>query len=51
MVTVKKATSAYDTGVAGIVDRALYVPDAATREPTSNNSSRSKMPKTGGGNS
>ena len=31
VVTVKKATSAYDTGVAGIVDRALYVPDAATR--------------------
>jgi hypothetical protein len=31
VVTVKKATSAYDTSVAGIVDRALYVPDAATR--------------------
>lgn len=31
VVTVKKATSANDTGVAGIVDQPLYVPDAATR--------------------
>ncbi len=31
VVTVKKATSANDTAVAGVVDQALYVPDAATR--------------------
>lgn len=28
---VKKASSAYDTGVVGIVDQSVYVPDAATR--------------------
>jgi len=31
VVMVKKATSAYDTGVVGIVDQTVYVPDAATR--------------------
>jgi len=31
VVTVRKATSAYDTQLAGVVDQALYVPDAATR--------------------
>src|SRR5207253_10738160 len=31
VVTVKKATTAYDTGVAGVVDQVLYVPDPATR--------------------
>lgn len=31
VVTVKKAASAYDTGVVGIVDQAVYVPDAATK--------------------
>ncbi|MEO8286045.1 MAG: S-layer homology domain-containing protein [Chloroflexota bacterium] len=31
VITVKKANSAYDTGVAGIVDQMLYVPDAATK--------------------
>jgi hypothetical protein len=31
VVTVKKATAAYDTGVAGVVDQLLYVPDAATK--------------------
>jgi hypothetical protein len=31
VITVKKATSAYDSSVAGVVDSALYVPDAATR--------------------
>jgi hypothetical protein len=31
VVLVKKATSAYDTGVAGVVDQAMYVPDAATK--------------------
>jgi len=31
VVTVKKANSAYDTGVVGIVDQMLYVPDAATK--------------------
>ena len=31
VVTVKKASSAYDTGVVGIVDQMLYVPDAATK--------------------
>lgn len=30
-VTVKKATTAYDTGVVGIVDQVMYVPDAATK--------------------
>ncbi|MDQ2810033.1 MAG: S-layer homology domain-containing protein [Chloroflexota bacterium] len=30
VVTVKKATSANDTAVAGVVDQALYVPDAVT---------------------
>jgi hypothetical protein len=29
--TVKKASAAYDTGVAGVIDQALYVPDAATK--------------------
>ena len=29
VVTVKKASTAYDTGVVGIVDQAVYVPDAA----------------------
>ncbi|HEY0072136.1 MAG TPA: S-layer homology domain-containing protein [Chloroflexia bacterium] len=31
VVTVKKATSAYDTGVTGVVDQVWYAPDAATR--------------------
>jgi hypothetical protein len=31
VVMVQKASSAYDTGVVGIVDQAVYVPDAATR--------------------
>ena len=31
VITVKKATTANDSGVVGIVDQALYVPDAATR--------------------
>jgi len=31
VITVRKATSAYDTQLAGVVDQALYVPDAATR--------------------
>jgi hypothetical protein len=31
VVTIKKASSAYDTGVVGIVDQAVYVPDAATK--------------------
>jgi hypothetical protein len=31
VVTVRKATGAYDTRLAGVVDQALYVPDAATR--------------------
>jgi hypothetical protein len=31
VVMVKKATSAYDTGVVGIVDQTVYVPDATTR--------------------
>jgi hypothetical protein len=31
VVTIKKASSAYDTGVVGIVDQAVYVPDAQTR--------------------
>jgi hypothetical protein len=31
LVTVKKATTAYDTGVTGIVDQVWYAPDAATR--------------------
>ena len=30
VVTVKKATNAYDTGVAGVVDQMWYAPDAAT---------------------
>jgi hypothetical protein len=32
VVNVRKATSAYDTAVAGVVDQALFVPDAATRK-------------------
>jgi hypothetical protein len=31
VVTVKKASTPYDTGVAGVVDQVLYVPDTATR--------------------
>jgi hypothetical protein len=31
VVTVRKATSAYDSGVVGVVDQAVYVPDAATK--------------------
>jgi hypothetical protein len=31
VATVKKASTAYDTGVAGVVDQVLYVPDAATK--------------------
>ena len=31
VVMVKKASTAYDTGVVGIVDEAVYVPDAQTR--------------------
>jgi hypothetical protein len=31
VVTIQKATSAYDTGVVGIVDQVMYVPDAATK--------------------
>jgi len=31
VVTVRKATSAYDSQLAGVVDQALYVPDAPTR--------------------
>ncbi|HMA38223.1 MAG TPA: S-layer homology domain-containing protein [Chloroflexia bacterium] len=31
VVTVRKATTADDTGVAGVVDQAMYVPDAATK--------------------
>jgi hypothetical protein len=31
VVTVRKASSAYDTELAGVVDQPLYVPDAATR--------------------
>lgn len=31
VVTVKKANSAYDTGVTGIVDQVIYVPDASTK--------------------
>jgi hypothetical protein len=31
VVLVKRATGAYDTGVVGVVDQVLYVPDAATR--------------------
>ena len=31
VVLVRKATAAYDTAVAGMVDQALYVPDAATK--------------------
>jgi hypothetical protein len=31
VVTVQKANSAYDTGVVGIVDQAVYVPDSQTR--------------------
>ncbi len=31
VVTIKKASSAYDTGVVGIVDAPLYVPSAQTR--------------------
>lgn len=31
VVTVRKATSAYDTAVAGIVDQVMYAPDAATK--------------------
>jgi len=31
VVTIKKATSAYDTGVVGIVDQSTYVPDQATK--------------------
>ncbi len=31
VVTVKKADTAYDTGVVGIVDQVMYVPDAATK--------------------
>jgi hypothetical protein len=36
VVTVRKATSAYDTQLAGVVDQALYVPDAATRTAYAN---------------
>ena len=31
VVTIKKASSAYDTGVVGVVDASLYVPNAQTR--------------------
>jgi len=31
VLSVRKATAAYDTGVAGVVERGLYVPDAATK--------------------
>jgi hypothetical protein len=31
VVMVKKADTAYDTGVVGVVDQALYVPDATTK--------------------
>lgn len=31
VVTVRKATDAYETGVAGIVDQVMYAPDAATK--------------------
>jgi hypothetical protein len=31
VVTVRKASSAYDTSVVGVVDQAVYVPDAATK--------------------
>jgi hypothetical protein len=31
VVTVKKADSAYDSGVVGVVDQVWYVPDAATK--------------------
>jgi hypothetical protein len=31
VITVKKASTAYDTGVVGIVDQAVYVPDAQTK--------------------
>jgi hypothetical protein len=31
VITVKKASSAYDTGVVGIIDAPVYVPDAQTR--------------------
>ncbi len=31
VITVRKALTAYDTQLAGVVDQALYVPDAATR--------------------
>jgi hypothetical protein len=31
VVTVRKATSAYDSSVVGVVDQAVYVPDAATK--------------------
>jgi hypothetical protein len=31
VITVQKAASAYDTGVAGIVDQIWYAPDAATK--------------------
>lgn len=31
VVTVRKAGSAYDTGVVGVVDQVWYVPDAATK--------------------
>ena len=31
VVRVKRAATAYDTGVVGIVDQALYVPDATTK--------------------
>ncbi|MEO8286046.1 MAG: S-layer homology domain-containing protein [Chloroflexota bacterium] len=30
-VTVRKANAAYDTGVVGVVDQVMYVPDAATK--------------------
>ena len=32
VVTMKKANSAYDTGVVGVVDQVVYVPDAATKD-------------------
>jgi hypothetical protein len=31
VVVVKRASQAYDTGVVGVVDQVLYVPDSATR--------------------
>ncbi len=31
VVTIQKASSGYDTGVVGIVDQVMYVPDAATK--------------------